>query len=197
MCTVTNQNASPLVPAVHEWSTSFTISSAVQDEQLGRYSMVVMVDKHCYHRHTDSLLWRTHNSEASKVSKLFTQSQEGLCLTFQFVSTTPSLVSSETEQVFKSKEKFTMWKVDFPLAFCKQPMFVNHQIKNIQLYRLDRTPHHYVYTWRHSHFYVSPHKYTACWASKHILPEIWQLLSVVLWVFLRKNQLPKQHLKEK
>ncbi|KAM7238810.1 hypothetical protein CapIbe_010330 [Capra ibex] len=41
---------------------------AVQDEQLGRYSMAVVVDKHCYHRHTDSLLQRTHNSEASKFS---------------------------------------------------------------------------------------------------------------------------------
>lgn len=69
--------------------------------------MAVVVDKHCYHRHTDSLLQRTHSSEASKVSKLFTQSQEGLCLTLQFVSTTPSLVSSETEQVLKSKEKVT------------------------------------------------------------------------------------------
>lgn len=79
----------------------------------------------------------------------------------------------------KQRKSYYVKGTDFPLAFCKQPVSVNQQIKNIQLYRLDRTPHHYVYTWRHSHFYVSPHKYTACWIRKHVLPEIWQLLSVV------------------
>lgn len=44
--------------------------------------MVVMVNKHCYHKHTDSLLQRTHVSETSKMNKLFTQSQEGLWLNF-------------------------------------------------------------------------------------------------------------------
>lgn len=45
---------------------------------LGKYSAVIMVDEHCYHKHTDSLLERTYTSEASGVSKLITQSQEGL-----------------------------------------------------------------------------------------------------------------------
>lgn len=48
--------------------------------------MVGMVDKHNYHKHTNSLLWKTHISKASEVSRLFTQSQEGQ--TLQFVSTT-------------------------------------------------------------------------------------------------------------
>ena len=84
--------------------TSFTISNTVQGEQLGRYSVVVVVDKHYYHRHMDSILQRTHTSEASEVSKLFTQSQEGLCLTLQFINTIPRLIFSETEQVLNSKE---------------------------------------------------------------------------------------------
>ena len=52
----------------------------------------------------------------------------------------------------KQRKSYYVKGTDFPLAFCKQPVSVNQQIKNIQFYRLDRTPHHYVYTWRHSHF---------------------------------------------
>lgn len=76
----------------------------VPGTQLGRNSRLVVVDKHCYHEHMDSLLQRTHVSEASEVSKLFTQSQEGVCLTLQFLSPPPHLIASDAGRVLNGEE---------------------------------------------------------------------------------------------
>lgn len=115
---------------------------------------------------------RTHMSKASGVSKLFTQSRRELRLTLQLTSTRHTL--PQKWNVLDGKElRVLTWKLQtFELAFCKQPVSVSEQILKVQLYLLDRTPHHYVYTARHHILYLSIHRCTACWISKHILPEI-------------------------
>ncbi|KAF6104202.1 hypothetical protein HJG60_011209 [Phyllostomus discolor] len=82
--------------AVWEQSTSFTISNTVQGEELGRYSVVVMVDKHCYHKHTDSLPQRTHIRGEQSEQGTHTK-PAGAMTALQCTSTAPCL-PSETDR---------------------------------------------------------------------------------------------------
>lgn len=59
-------NSQSIMSAVWERSISFTISNTVQGDELGRCSVVVMVDKHCYHTHGQFTAENTHQRPAKR-----------------------------------------------------------------------------------------------------------------------------------